>query len=246
MIEPFELSGLSFLGLLAGGVVLLLVLRGLGLFLSILPMSRDRREFVARAGPVVATLVTLAYVLFAAGEIFKAHPQSVPFALLLVLFGFGAATWFAIRDVLAGVFLKAGRACQVDDHVRIGGIEGRVQRLGYRVICIETSQGEEAIVPYSRVARDSILRTPEVSGAALHVFRVRVPPAASIAEVKRSVRESALGCHWASVIREPELSVAGPGEFEVGVYSLDHDHGPEVEAVVRKALARTLPGSGAL
>jgi hypothetical protein len=75
-----------------------------------------------------------------------------------------------------------------------------------------------------------------MQGMALHVFRMKVRADSSIGDVRRVARESALLCHWASVVRDPELVAVGPSEFEITVFALDRDHAPEVEAAVRRAL----------
>lgn len=236
MTEPLESSGFRLLLLLAGGVVLFASAWALSQVVRFVPMGRDRRELVARMTPALAALLGLGYALVAVRELFRGQPTSVPFALALVVAGFGAAAWFAMRDLLAGVVLRAGHFCQVGDQIEVDGVKGRVRRMGYRVLWIETSRGDEAIVPYSRIARASMLRTPATQGMALHVFRVKASADASIADVRRTARESALLCHWASALRDPELVAVGPNEFEVTVFALDRDHAPEVESAVRKAL----------
>jgi len=242
-------SALVLLGLLAGGVLLLLAAAMLGYLVRLLPISRARRELWARAGPLVAAVVCFAYLLYAVGKVFRPYPAAVPFALVLLLFGFGAAAWFAIKDILAGVTIKAGRICRVGDHVQVGGVAGQVERMGLRVLSIRTTRGDEAIIPYSRIARDSLLRTPVIPGVALHVFRLEVPVEASLQEIKRVAVSSALLSHWSSVVREPELARVDASHCEVTVFALDADHGSEVERQVRQALSEQLsapeqPGGG--
>lgn len=239
-IDPFGWGPLWLLGF---GVALLSLLLVAGRALTIVPQRRTRREFVARLAPVVGLVAVLSYLVFATRELFGSHPDSLPFALALLLFGFGAAAWPAIRDLVAGVFIKAGRLCQVGDHVQVGTIRGRVARMGYRVLSIETGQGEEAILRYSELSRRSLLRTPIVEGAALHVFRVALPEDVPEQEAMRRVRQSALACHWASAVRAPNIALLSPRTLEVVVYALDAEHAPDVEAAVRKALRPMLEPS---
>jgi small-conductance mechanosensitive channel len=231
-------QGLGLLVLLVGGIVLVGILSLAGYALRLVPMTRSRREWVGRFAPIIAALAGFLYVLFFARQAFRESPESLPFVMALVLSGCGAASWFAIRDYLAGVFLKAGRVLQVGDHVQIGDVKGRVGRLGYRVASLETGQGDEAIVPFSRIARESILRTPVLEGMALHVFRLESPAGVDVAEVRRAIRHGALLCHWSSIVREPEIESLEGGQVEVTVFSIDRDRVSDVESAVRESLSR--------
>jgi small-conductance mechanosensitive channel len=231
-------QGFGLLVLVVGGIVLAAILSFAGYALRIVPMTRSRRGWVARFAPIVAALAGFLYVLFFTRQAFRESPESLPFAMALVLCGCGAASWFAVRDYLAGVFLKAGRVLQVGDHVQIGDVKGRVSRLGYRVASLETGQGDEAIVPFSRIARESILRTPVLEGMALHVFRMEAPTGVDVSEVRRTIRHGALLCHWSSIVREPEIESLEGGQLEVTVFSIDRDRVADVESAVRESLTR--------
>ena len=230
--------GFDTLVLLAGGVALLVAMRVVGWVLGLLPVSRERHEMIARASPVAAALAGLVYLLFAARALFADYPAYVPAVLGLVVAAFVAASWSAIRDFSSGVVLKAGRICKVGDTVRIGQVQGRVERLGLRVLVMETSAGEEAIIPYSQVVRESVLRAPVIDGVALHVFRLPVPPGLPLREAKDRAREAALLNHWASIVREPEIVLTDGDRLEVTVFALHPDHAPDVEAAVRQALGQ--------
>lgn len=244
MIATLSASlGLPLL-LLVGLLLLLGLLRVLGIVVEYVPMGADRHETLARARPLVGTLVVLLYMLFAAGVVFKAHPGQLPLALGFVVVGFVVASWTAVRDVVSGVFLKAGRVCRVGDHVRVGNVEGRVERMGLTVLVIETREGDEAVLPYSGVARQSILRTPVIDSVAPHVFRVERPDGLSLSALRSLIRERAMSSHWASITREPDVEPVADDAVEVTVFALDADHAPEVESAVRGALEQ--PASGAV
>lgn len=236
------MSGLGAIALdvawvLIWGALIYASLRGLRWFVDLLPLSRSRRELVARASPVIATLVALVFALFAAGSVFGGHPQALPFALVLVVAAFVAAGWSAIRDFVSGVVLKAEGVCDVGDHVRIGKLEGRIETMGLRAMTLETVDSDVAVVPYGTLARESIVRTHAVESGQAHAFRAPLPKSLSLAEARTRIRAAALGNHWASFVREPEIVGKDAGEIEVTVYALDPDRAPEVESAVRRALS---------
>lgn len=233
MIEQLETMGL----LLLVGLALFGLLLGIRYALDFVPMSRFRREAVARAAPTVGALCGLFYALFAARTVFAPYPQYIPLVLTLIIVGFIAVSWFALRDFVGGVALKAGRVCQVGDHVEVCGVQGRIVRMGFRVLTIETSEGDEAIIPYSSVAKASLLRTPVLDNVALHVFKVPLPEGMSVIHAKTEIRETALLMHWSSLVREPRIRLVGK-ELEVTVFSLGADLGLHIERAVREALQK--------
>lgn len=219
------------------------VLRAARFAVDVVPLSRLRREALRRAFPLLTAVVGVLYLLFAAGLVFERYPQHFPIAVAVILGVSIAASWFAVRDLVSGIFLKAGRVCRVGDYVRVGDVQGRVERMGHRVLVVETAKGEEAIVPYSRVAREAVLRTPVSERGTLHVFELNLPGHPPVAETKQRIRESALRCHWSAIAREPEIAVLDADRFEVTVFALDADRVRDVEDAVRRAVGSPRKGS---
>ncbi len=229
-------GSITALLVVAGGALLVVALIGLQRLVGLVPMSQERREIVSRASPVLGAVVFLVYALFGLGLLFGGEPDAGAIAASVVLLLVVAAAWPALRDVASGVALKTGRACRVGDYVRVGGVQGRVRRLGLRTVTIETSDGDEAVVPYTRVVRDTLVRAPAQEHAVHHVFRMSLPDDRRLPEVKDAIRVAALHVHWHSVVRDPQTSALGDGLIEVTVFPIHPDRGPDVEAAVRAAV----------
>ena len=219
---------LVYAAIFAGG---LLAIRG---GIEIAPVDRSRREVARRAMPVLAWAASLAFALLAAQTLLSGQPVVAAVAMVVVVAGFALISAPALRDVTAGVFLKAGQVCRAGDHVRAGDLEGRVARMGLRVMVLETREGEEAIIPYGRLARERLIRAPSLDAVSPHVFRLPLPPG-GVGELKARVRRRALLSHWAAVSRDPEFLVLGD-HIEVTVYAIDPDRGPDIEGEIRGAL----------
>jgi hypothetical protein len=93
------------------------------------------------------------------------------------------------------------------------------------------------MVPYRILASAIVRREPFGPQAAFHVFRAPMPERSSIPEVKRAIHEAVLLCHWASTRRLPQVTTTDGGELEITVFPVDANHAPEIERVVRRALA---------
>ena len=145
--------------ILLGALLVWGLLRAARFAIDVVPLAPPRREQLRRAHPLLSGAAAVFYLLLSAAFFFDKYPAHFPIAVAVILGVSIAASWFALRDVVSGIFLKAGRVCRVGDYVRIGEVQGRVERMGQRVLVVETARGEEAIIPYSRVARAELLRT---------------------------------------------------------------------------------------
>lgn len=238
MIETLGSLGLDLVVVIGAGLVLVLALRFGGALTDALPMSRARRQMVSRLRPVAGAVLVVLYVLVVLRWFLRGEAELAPYVLVLVGAFVAFASWAAVRDVLEGAYVRAAHTFSEGDRVQVGSIRGRIQKLGYRNLYIEGSDGELAIVPYRILSTQPILRSSDVERTAFHVFRVEVPAGMDLPLAKRTVKETALLCHWSSVARAPQVVAAGPGELEVTVFAVDGDRVGEIETVVRRSLAQ--------
>lgn len=223
--------------LLLGGLLFALM-RGLRYLLRRSGMRRARRDAILRMLPVIETTVALFYVLGAIPLVFSEHEAYSPVVLGAVILGLVLVNWFAIRDLAAGLVLRAGRVAEVGDEIALEGRQGRVSRLGLRVLALETAAGQELLIPYSQLSRATIVRTPKVDGAHLRRFRVALErPDLDVLDRQRLIHHTALNHHWHSLVHEPVVELGAGNSFEVTIFTLDASRAPDVEAAVRRALA---------
>lgn len=236
-VVMFEQESLLLLLLLA--LVVVVVLAALRGALGLLPMSRARRAALQRIRPVLEAGLAVLYLLIAVPVLFAGDDHLAPGALAALLLGLVVVSWFAIRDFVAGVFLKAGELCRVGDRIELEGMQGRVKALGYRVLTLETETGEEVFVPYAGLARRAIVRAPRCEGVHRHSFVVALDADADPLALMSAIKHLALASHWSSLLREPEVE-AESGALRVHVFALGREHGVAIEAAVRRGLR---PGS---
>jgi small-conductance mechanosensitive channel len=238
---PPSLGDAVFVLLTGVGLVALLLAARFGA--RLLPLGAARREAIARVQPAVGALLVVAWALAVVGRVFGDHPDAAPFALGGAILAAVILSWSALRDVAAGVVLRAQAFCAVGDHVRVGDVAGVVREIGVRALRVETHDGEEALIPYHRVQSEPFIKAPRLSGSLRHHFVVDIPTGWSVARAREAARVAALNAHWSSVARDPEVDVVGDGTMEVHVFPIDPAHGHEVEADVRSALLKRAAGS---
>lgn len=219
-----------------GAVALIAMLRLVAFGFRVLPVPQRIRDSLQRFAPVLGLTVLIAYVASGLALLLTREPEfaAVLLSLVAVLVVFA---WAPLYDLVGGVAFRFGRWCREGDQVRVGDVHGRVLRIGMRALVIQTREGDEAVVPYSKITRETLRRTQSVSGAHVHAFVLDAPAGAEFSALKQTAIRAALRCHWASVVHPPKVEKREGDTLEISVYALDADHAPLVESAVRSALA---------
>ena len=223
-----------YLGLVALGVYL--VLHGIRSILRVMPFGRSRLELVERFWPTLLAFAAFGFLAYALRYALRETPEWSPVIILALFLSLVSLTWSMARDIVSGALLKASRVCQVGNVVRIGDVEGRIERLGLHAITLVTAEGEEAVVPFGEASRSAIVRSPVKGRVSPHVFRVQRPSGLAITEARRRIQTAALLQHWASVVRDPEVQLLGEDCLEVTVFTLDSDYAHRIESAIRERL----------
>lgn len=244
MSEYIVRAGLDIGLLIVGALALIALLKGVATLIRALPLRPAARRASQRIGPVLGLATVLAYVAFGALLISMREPLFAwvlaSLFLLLIIFA-----WSSLYDLMAGVAFRAGQLCQVGDHVEVGDVQGRVVRLGSRVLVLRTRSGDEAVLPYGRIHRNTLRRTQSVPGAHVHAFIVDGAPLEDMPALRHRIVEAALRCPWSAVLHEPKLEVREDGRVEVSIFALHAEYAPLVEAAVRKSLEAQSEETGA-
>ncbi len=236
-LDDLQISGLGLVLVLVFAFVLFAVLGTIRWLVGKLPLSKARRATLSRFRPVLEALVTVVYLLIAVPIVFAGHREFTPLVLAVLLFAMIGVLWFAIRDFANGMTIKAGELCEVGDRVTVDGHSGVVRQLGYRVLTLVTDDGDEVLIPFGRLSRRSIVRTPRAEGAHRHNFELELPETADPDDAIARIKQLAMSSHWASVARAPEVEVLGGRRVLVHVFALGREHGPAIEAAVREGWA---------
>ncbi len=224
-------------------ITLFLFIRGARHLLSLSRINRSRRDTIERVWPVAEGLLWLFFIVSGLPLIFVDSPSYTPFVVGIFIVGL---VWFAraaVGDFVDGVFLRASQAIKVGDQVTVEGQRGAVRKLGYRALTLETRDGDEVAIPYSRMSRDTIIREAHFEGAARHPFHVHRPDGLSAARAHGLILRAAMDCHWSSVAQAPRVDLGPDGRLEVTVFALDAERGPDIERAVRVALSQIDDGT---
>lgn len=237
----FEVSPTGVLLFILLGLGLVALLRWTGLVVRRSTLGKVTQARFALLLTIAELTIGAGYVVAALPLLFAGEPTASPFFAVVVVIGALWIGWLILRDLVHGLVFRVGRAFTAGDEVRIGGVRGRVKRMGHRAITLVTASDEEVLVSYGDAARQPVVREPRRLGAARHVFTLTPPPGVGLVAIKDVARLAAFNHHWASVAHDAGVELVRPSvgddTLEIGVYALDPLHGPEIEAAVRRAVA---------
>ncbi len=199
------------------------------------PMTKARRRSLEQWFPILQLVAGLGFLVVGVQWLFVEPAYRALAGLTILLFGLWIArhTWL---DAWHGAFLRASGHLKVGDYVVVEPYRGRIQALGPRVARLETADGADAIIPYSRLADQPILRNPRVDGAHRYTFEVDVSTASWTAD---RLRQVALMHHWSTPSKPPVVQSIGADRFAVTVFALLPGHASEIERDLRRALEQS-------
>ncbi|MCB9089676.1 MAG: mechanosensitive ion channel family protein [Calditrichae bacterium] len=233
-----SLSKSAFWQILLAGVVLFAAFRFIPKVIRMLRVRPQLRIYLTRALPVSEFLLWMLFIVWVLGKIAGNAQSLLPLLLTLSLAGLVIwAAWFAIRDVVAGVILKAEDIYETGQQIKLKSLEGRIVKSGYRSLMIETTSGEVVKIPYSRIAGQQRVLSNPAEIARSHSFSLKVPKTTPLPEAIERVRICALNAPWTSITREPQVK-PGPEtadyyHIDVVVYAPGEHYFQKIEALLR-------------
>src|SRR5690606_6487527 len=126
----------------AAAAAALLIVAGtrlLAWLVDLLPPGARRQTTARRWLPAMQLALAFAIIVAIAAVAFDARVSLVTAAAVLILLA--TAAWFAIRDVIAGIVIRADHGLEEEQIIRVEDATGTVLRVGARSVEIETMDG---------------------------------------------------------------------------------------------------------
>ena len=98
--------------------------------------------------------------------------------LLAILTG---VSWPILRDFVSGIIIKLEATYSIDEWLKVKDVEGKITKLGFRTLEIETEKGETVNIPYSIITKEMNIKSSRVLGIETiktYSFELNSPPPA--------------------------------------------------------------------
>jgi small-conductance mechanosensitive channel len=178
--------------------------------IKILPQLSIRKKFkeiVGRFLPLFEFLFWLIFVFWILRSEIKEpfYLTSVMVgisALLLILIGF-----FVMKDYAAGLILKTEYGLQKGDTIATEKIRGKISKLGFLFVELETGESERIKIPYGKIGGQEIKTSNENSAFQKFSYSVSVEKSEKLSEIKQKLKVKLLNSPFSSTIKTPEITL---------------------------------------
>ncbi len=217
-----------FLQLFILAFILILLLRLAYRALHMIEPSSKVRKILLRYFPMLEFGIWLWFVFRASSAAFSQYPyhnivmSAIALALVLV---FG---WYLLRDLVAGMVIKTESSLEKDQFLKTELASGRIKRLGYRSVVLETDHGDKIRIPYSRLNKLLLIRPAEEEASHSHVIEMLVDRKYQAEMIKKDITSQLLNMPWVVTGLPPEVIVSAKDrsyflvEIRFNVIKKDH------------------------
>jgi hypothetical protein len=133
-------------------------------------------------------------------------PRALGRALAFVVLAVAGLPW--LRSVFHGVVFTLEGRFGLGDDLQVGNVKGRIVRVGLRAITLRAPDGTDAVVPYERLAADTVIRLNLAARDTPCDLEVEVPPHLPPPRAAELARQAAALSRFASPRCPPEVFFA--------------------------------------
>jgi len=161
MNSNFQIPGssLTILKVLFFGAILYVLFAIIKKIIEMQFMAPLRSKKVYRLGlnDVVLLAEVVSWLIFVSWsvQVFSKNNALYSFGLsVLLLIILTGVSWSILRDFVSGIIIKLETTYSINEWLKIRDVEGKITKLSYRSLEIETEKGETVNIPYSIITKD--------------------------------------------------------------------------------------------
>ena len=133
------------------------------------------------------------------------------FFVTISVIGLAWIGWYAARDYIAGIILKAQDVYEVGHQLVIGDITGKIIKMGYLNVELQKGDGVVLKVPYSKITGNLHYNKNENKLVSTYKFPLKISIDAVLDGAIERIRKSVLNSPW-------HASHIGPQVYKVSEY----------------------------
>ncbi|UZR94449.1 mechanosensitive ion channel domain-containing protein [Chondrinema litorale] len=189
-------------------------------------MKSSYRMWIRRLLPPVEGSVWFIFFLVGINWLVPNSVWSSVAILLIIIVALFWISWFAVKDIVAGIILKTEGTFAVNDRIQVMDVTGQITKLGYRAMVLETDLGETVNIPFSKVSAEMQVKSNPGERIKSHRFEILLKETSThevMAQVK-NIRQIVFNAPWSSLKKAPQVKLVGEKEghkrIEIIIYAL--------------------------
>ncbi|MFW6019845.1 MAG: mechanosensitive ion channel domain-containing protein [Bacteroidales bacterium] len=222
-------------------IVIFGLFRILKFIVPLLALKNEQKRQFKKALPVVEFVVWFVFLIWGINYFIKYNSYFALALGILVLLIFIWFAWYALRDIIAGIVIKANRDLNLNDMVDIADHHGKIIRFGMRNLILETENGKNIFLPYSMIINQELIRSHPAEKILSHTFKLTTSKDRSIEQTIQEIHKTILSLPWTSRIKKPVIRAEQENDknyiFRVTTYSIEKGYFIMIEQALREAFS---------
>ncbi len=192
-----------------------------------------------RVFPAVEFLLWFLYLLWALRGVFRHYHfyDILMYAVIIsIIIGIG---WFVVRDFIAGIVLKSEMPFQINQHISLPKTAGKLKKLGYRSLEIETDDGKLMKIPYSSLTGEIITCQPAPDRLKRYETTVTIESSAGKEDACDMIAKKIMLLPWTIPVKKPTVEPLDnenePGErYLVKYFAVNSRHAARISQHIKE------------
>jgi hypothetical protein len=236
---------MSILYTLITGVALMVLLRAGWYFLRLSTINKSYYGYVARYFPFIEIAIWSAYIFWAVDLLFSETAVYLLLVSLMVAILVVSLGWFVIRDLFAGMVIKAELSLNPGLYIKTGIANGTIVSLGFISMEIQTITGELVKIPYTQLRKHPIWRQAEKGHGKTQSVQLKIPQIHGKSNIQHSLQKKLLEMPWVIAGSEIKITVVQNEEcmdVEISFESANEDMLMQTEEILNNHVKENFPG----
>ena len=227
---------------IAVSLVILAGFRVLSIFLNYMGNTK-KKQVLLKYLPLTEAVFWIVYLILSINYFINKggsiHAVWIICILLILLLFF---SWFAFRDIIAGIIWKSNKKLKLYDSIQIDDMQGKIQDFHHRNLEILTENEETIFIPYTKILNTSIIKSNPTEMILSYSFTLITDKEKSSIELMQDIRIEILNLPWSSVKTEPKIKPvkenANTYEFDINIFSMDKDYFYKIENHIKSVFGK--------
>lgn len=128
---------------------------------------RSKKVYRLDLNDVVLLAEVVSWLVFVSWSIQVFSKNNALYSLglsVLMLAILTGVSWSILRDFVSGIIIKLESTYSINEWLKVRDVEGKITKLGYRSLEIETEKGETVNIPYSIITKEMSIKSSRVLG----------------------------------------------------------------------------------
>ncbi len=186
-------------------LALVLLLRGMYYFLTLLTRKKNAHTLTLKLFPWVEVLIWTAFLFWSISYLFFGTMVYQTVIVSLIIIFVMLAGWFIIRDFVSGAVMRSDHTLERGVSIKTEKYAGKISSLGIVSLELITAEGEKLRIPYSKIAGEVISRHSEDVTGKNQVVTVRIPQQLGAENIDMHLRKKLLEMPW--IIAEGDIKI---------------------------------------